>query len=83
MTAKVLSFPLTRRPHDVQLLASNMAGMAHEKAERYLRDRLKRTADVLTGNQLSPEQVAEQVKQFEGAIRVALWRRIILRGGAA
>jgi hypothetical protein len=52
-------------------------------AETYLRGRLAAHAETLRRKGISQAAIAADLARYEGAVRAALWRRVLGNGGAA
>lgn len=81
--AEFIAFPLARRPHDIAKVANNMLARDHAEAEEYFEGFKSRARRPLRKQGLSAAQIDEQLRYFETAVRVAVWRHVLLGGGAA
>jgi len=76
--ANIIRFPLARQRPLVMKLAKRMAGQVPGRAEKTLRVELQRRVDTLHRQGLSDQAVEREVHALESAVRVQLWRLVLL-----
>lgn len=82
-TAEVLPFPSVRRQAAVEKLAARLITYKPQAAEGILAARLLRIRESLERKGVARRLITSDVAAFEGAVRAALWRRVMPGGGAA
>jgi hypothetical protein len=75
---KVIPFPLVQQRRLVVRLAAQMAAEVPARADKLLRAEVLRRINALHRHGLSDFIVERQVRAFESAIRVELWRVVLL-----
>lgn len=81
--AVLLPFPIVRRGSLVKATAAQMLSRPPTTAEKYLQMQIRRQAAAMRRKQLTEEQINNEVRQFEAAVRATLWRRVLTPDGAA
>lgn len=83
MTAIVVPFPLTRRPHFIRKQARRVAELSPAAGERHIAAQIKVQRDALMRKGVNAELVKRETVQLESAIRAAIWAAVLTPSGAA
>ena len=83
MTAIVVPFPLTRRPHFIRKQARRVTELSPAAGERHIAAQIKVQRDVLMRKGVNAELIKRETVQLESAIRAAIWAAMLTPSGAA
>ncbi len=83
MSAQILPYRFTRRMHQIRETAGFMATVDAKHADGHLRYQLRRLEDSLRRKGVAEDLIRSEVASYEGAVRSALWRLLLIEGGAA
>ena len=81
--AEVVPFPSVKRRAEIEKLAQHLLGFGPDAAEGVLRARLNRRRESLERKGVRPMLIVADIAALEGAVRAALWQRVMPGGGAA
>lgn len=78
MSARIIPFPLARRPFDVQRVAMALCNMPASEAEIKLASRLGFYAAEMARRGIAAEDRIPELASYEGAIRAAIWQHVFM-----
>ena len=81
--AEIVPFPSVRRRAAVEKLAARLMTYKPDPAEGILRARLVRMRESLENKGVAERLIVNDIAAFEGAVRAALWKRVMPNGGGA
>lgn len=82
MSAAIIPFPRTRNSRFVFKHAARLAGYTPATAEKHLTYQLDLQRKTMKRRGIAPATVAAEVEALESAIRRAMWRSVLIPGGA-